>query len=130
MPNTLAHFKIQAAVVVAALSAAGLIAAGAAHAAIDPDFSNPAVAMSGEAVVASGECIAKYVVILDDRSKPAAEIGQRVAKRCSREISRAAGLASWMVGRPEQFSKNLKYTQEELTTATVVRARAARQGSI
>lgn len=130
MRNTLAQFKIHASVVVAALSAVGFVAAGAANAAINPDFSNPAVAMSGEAVVASGTCIAKYVVILDDRSKPAAEIGQRVAKHCAREISRSAGLASWMLGKPEEFSKNLKYTREELTTSSVLRARATRQGSI
>jgi hypothetical protein len=108
----------------------GLIAAGAASAAINPDFSNPAVAMSGEAVIASGTCIAKYVAILDDRSKPAAEIGQLIAQHCAREISRSAGLASWMIGKPEDFSKNLKYMREELTTGAVLRARAAHQGSL
>ncbi len=130
MRITQARFKIAASVAVAALTAAGLVASGAAHAATNPDFSNPAVAMSGEAVVASGTCIAKYAVILDDRTKPAAEIGQRVARRCAREISRSAGLASWMLGRPEEFSKNLKYTREELTTGSVLRSRAARQGGL
>jgi hypothetical protein len=111
---------------VAVLSAAvGLLGSDLASAEINPDFTNPAVAMSGEAVLASGTCIAKYAAIFDDRSKPAAEIGQRVAKRCAKEISRSAGLASWMAGKPEDFAKNLKYTKEDLTTGAVVRMRAA-----
>jgi hypothetical protein len=114
----------------ATLPGAALLASGTAHAAITVDFSNPAVSLSGEAIVASGTCIAKYAAMLDDRSKPAAEIGQRVAQRCAREISRSAGLASWMVGKPEEFSKNLKYTQDELTTNAVVRLRAARQPAL
>jgi hypothetical protein len=130
MSNTSTRIRIATSVALAMLSGGTLFAAGSAGAAINPDFSNPAVAMSGEAVVASGTCIAKYVVILDDRSKPASEIGQRVARRCAREISRSAGLASWMVGRPEEFSKNLRYTQDELTTNAVLRARAARQGTL
>jgi len=130
MRNTPARNTIAASVTLAILSAGALLCASAAGAAVNPDFSNPAVALSGEAVVASGTCIARYVVLLDDRSKPAAEIGQRVARRCSREISRSAGLASWMVGRPEEFSKNLRYTQDELTTNAVLRARAARQGAL
>jgi len=130
MRNTTARFKIATSVALATLSGAALLAAPSAYAAINPDFSNPAVTMSGEAVVASGTCIAKYAVMLDDRSKPAAEIGQRVAKRCAREISRSAGLASWMVGKPEEFRKNLKYTQDELTTNAVMRIRAAHQPAL
>src|ERR1700712_5095594 len=77
---------------------------------IDTDFTNPAVEMTGQALVASGRCIAKYAVKLDDGSKPAPEIGQRIAKQCARQISRSAGLASWMLGKPEEYGKNLKYT--------------------
>jgi hypothetical protein len=130
MRNTLARFKIATSAALATLAGVALLAAGIANAAINPDFSNPAVAMSGQAVVASGTCIAKYAVMLDDRTKPASEIGQRVAKRCAHEISRSAGLASWMVGKPEEFSKNLRYTQDELTTNAVLRLRAARQSGL
>src|ERR1700760_1915395 len=96
-----------------------------AGAAVGPDFANPAVIMSGPAVIASGTCIAKYAAALDDDSKPAAAIGRRVARRCAKEISRSAGLASWMNGKPEDFAKNLKYTQDDLTTGAVIRSRAA-----
>jgi len=34
-------------------------------------------------------------------------------------------LASWMMGKPEEFAKNLKYVREDLTTNTVLRYRAA-----
>jgi hypothetical protein len=101
------------------------LGANFAGAAMSPDFTNPAVIMSGQAVIASGACIAKYASALDDDSKPAAAIGRRVARRCSKEISRSAGLASWMSGKPEDFAKNLKYTQEDLTTGAVMRSRAA-----
>lgn len=103
----------------------GLFAATAALANATVDFSNPATAMSEAAVIASGTCIAKYATALDDRSKPAAEIGRRIAERCAKEISRSAGLASLIVGRPDDYSKNLKYTRDELTTNAVLRARAA-----
>jgi hypothetical protein len=109
----------------AALAAAGLFVAMIANAEAPPNFSNPAIAMSSEAVIASGACIAKYAAALDDQSKSAAEIGQRVARRCAREISRSAGLATWMNGKPQDFAKNLKYAQQDLTTNTVVRYRAA-----
>jgi hypothetical protein len=109
----------------AALAAAGLFVAMIANAEPPPNFSNPAIAMSSEAVIASGACIAKYAAALDDQSKSAAEIGQRVARRCAREISRSAGLATWMNGKPQDFAKNLKYAQQDLTTNTVVRYRAA-----
>jgi hypothetical protein len=109
----------------AVVSAAGLLGSQLANAAIDPDFANPAIAMSGKAVMASGTCIAKYAAMLDDGSKPAALIGQRVAKRCAKEISRSAGLATWMAGKPDEFAKNLKYVRDDLTTGAVVRARAA-----
>jgi hypothetical protein len=107
------------------LPVAALLAAGLAVAEMNTDFSNPAVTLSSEAVIASGTCIAKYASILDDASQPAAQIGEKVAARCSREISRAAGLASWIVGKPEDFAKTLKYTREDLTTGTVERSRAA-----
>jgi hypothetical protein len=108
----------------AALAVAGFFAAMIANAEAAPDFSNPAIAMSSEAVIASGACIAKYAAALDDQSKSAVEIGQRVARRCAKEISRSAGLATWMNGNPENFAKNLKYTQQDLTTNTVLRYRA------
>jgi hypothetical protein len=112
-------------VLAAGLAAAGLFAATLANAEVAPDFSNPAVAMSSAAVIASGACIAKYAAALDDQSKPAAEIGQRVARRCAKAISRSAGLATWMNGKPQDFAKNLKYAQQDLTTNTVLRYRAA-----
>jgi hypothetical protein len=101
-----------------------LLGATLASAADSPDFSNPAVALSSEAVIASGTCIAKYAPLLEDRTRPAEEIGQRIARRCSKQISRSAGLASWMVGKPQEFAKNLKYTRDDLTTRTVLRYRA------
>jgi hypothetical protein len=109
----------------AAFVAAGLFAAMIANAEAPPNFSNPAIAMSSEAVIASGVCMAKYAAALDDQSKSAAEIGQRVARRCAKEISRSAGLATWMNGKPQDFAKNLKYAQQDLTTNTVLRYRAA-----
>src|SRR5258708_23345579 len=108
-----------------ALAAAGLCNAAFAGAATRPDFTNPAVGMSSEAVIASGVCIARYAVILDDPSKPAGQIGRQIAKHCAKEITRSAGLASWMMGKPEEFAKNLKYAREDLTTSTVLRYRAA-----
>ncbi|MGO9992058.1 MAG: hypothetical protein ACLPTF_06040 [Steroidobacteraceae bacterium] len=124
MRVNLTGFKVKNAALTALLSSA-LLGTGVASAAINPDFSNPAIAMTSDAVIASGACIAKYAAILDEPSKPAAEIGQRVAKRCAKEISRSAGLASWMIGKPEEYPKNLKFIQEDLTTSTVVRSRAA-----
>jgi RNA 3'-terminal phosphate cyclase len=108
-----------------ALAAAGLCHATLAGAETKPDFTNPAVGMSSEAVIASGACIARYTAKLDDRSKPAGQIGQQIAKHCAKQIARSAGLASWMMGKPEEFAKNLKYAQEDLTTNTVRRYRAA-----
>ena len=109
------------------ISGSSLAIADVANAAAGPDFSNPAVAISSDAVIASGTCIAKYAVLLEDRSKPAEQIGQRVARRCAAVISRSAGLASWMAGRPDDFAKNLKYMREELTTNTVARIRASKR---
>jgi len=104
---------------------ASLLAAVSARADTAPDFTNPATAISGAAVIASGTCIAKYATSLDDRTKPAQEIAQRIAERCAKEISRSAGLASWMVGKPDEYAKDLKYTSEDLTTNAVLRSRAA-----
>jgi len=109
------------------ISGSSLAIADVANAAAGPDFSNPAVAISSDAVIASGTCIAKYAVLLEDRSKPAEQIGQRVARRCAAVISRSAGLASWMAGRPDDFAKNLKYMREELTTNTVARIRESKR---
>ena len=125
MRNTLNLPKAKHMALAAAFAAAGLLAAAIANAQAAPDFSNPAIAMSSEAVIASGACIAKYAAALDDQSKSAAEIGQKVARRCAKEISRSAGLATWMNGNPENFARNLKYTQQDLTTNTVLRYRAA-----
>jgi hypothetical protein len=125
MRITLNRPKAKHMALVTALTAAGLLSATIANAEVAPDFSNPAIAMSSEAVIASGACIAKYAAALNDQSKSAAEIGQRVARRCAKEISRSAGLATWMNGKPENFAKNLRYTQQDLTTNTVLRYRAA-----
>jgi len=104
---------------------AGLFGTMASNAEVTVDFSNPATAMSGAAVIASGTCIAKFATVLDDPSKSATEIGQLVAQRCAKEISKSAGLASFMVGKPDEYAKNLKYAQEELTTNAVLRLRAS-----
>jgi hypothetical protein len=107
----------------AAAATAGLCVAGVAGAAANPDFTDPAIVMSTEAVIQSGTCIAKFAVRLDDQSRPAAQIGQRIARHCATQISRSAGLASWMAGKPQDFAKNLKYAQEDLTTNAVLRHR-------
>jgi ATP-dependent protease ClpP protease subunit len=109
----------------AVLAAAGLLTARIANAGTALDFSSPAIAMSSEAVIASGVCIAKYAAALDDQSKSAAEIGQRVARRCAKQISRSAALATWMSGKPDDFARNLKYAQQDLTTNTVLRYRSS-----
>jgi hypothetical protein len=80
--------------------------------------------MSSEAVIQSGTCIAQFAAKFDDQSRPAVEIGRRIAKRCATQISRSVGLATWMAGKPQDFAKNLKYAQEDLTTNTVLRHRA------
>src|SRR5450631_956730 len=125
MRSALDGLKSNHTALAAALAAVGLLAATIANAEAAPDFSNPAIAMSSAAVIASGTCIAKYAAALDDQAKSAAEIGQRVAKRCARQISRSVGLATWMTGKPENFARNLKYAQQDLTTNTVLRYRAA-----
>lgn len=122
MRNT---FTLQRVRWAAGLAYVGLFGAMAAHADFTADFANPATAISGEAIIASGTCIAKYAAALDDRRKTPAEIGQAVAQRCAKEISRAAGLTAWMVGKPDDYAKNLQYTREELTTNAVIRLRAA-----
>ena len=112
------------------LSAATLLCAGVAGAAINQDFTNPAVAMSNDAIVASGTCIAKYATRLDNGAKPVADVAQLVANRCAKEISRSAGLAAWMMGKPEDFARNLQYAREELTVTTIQRTRAAKHHEI
>lgn len=124
MHNRSSSWSIKRTIASTALAAAGVLTASLALAAMSPDFTDPAVTMSGEAVIASGTCIAKYAAKLDDPSRPAAEIGQHIAKRCAKQISRSAGLASWMAGKPEDFAKNLKYAREDLTTNAVLRYRA------
>lgn len=111
---------------IAAWALAGLLSAHTVGAAVT-DFANPAVAMSGDAIIASGSCIARYTTTLDDGSKPVVSIGRLVARHCAREISRAAALAAWMAGKPEDFAENLRYTQQDLTTATVLRHRAVKR---
>ncbi len=122
MRNFVSLKNVRVATVLAA--GVGLVAAMTAGAEVTADFSNPATAISGAAVIASGTCIAKFATALDDRSKPATEIAQLVAQRCAKEISKSAGLASWMVGKPDDYAKNLKYVREELTTNAVLRLRA------
>jgi len=104
---------------------AALTAAAAAASAGDLDFSNPAVALSSDAVVASGSCIAKYTVRLDDPSQSAELIAGQVAEHCAKEISLAAGMSAFLEGKPEDYAKNLKYAQEELTKNAVMRHRTA-----
>ena len=103
--------------------AVGVLIAGIASAA-ELDFSNPAVVLSSKAVVDSGACIARFTVQLNDASKSVADVAQAVAKRCDKEIALSAGLASLMVGKPEDFSANLKYARDELTARAVERYRA------
>jgi hypothetical protein len=95
--------------------------------AADLDFSNPAVALSGKAIVDSGACIAKYTVQLNDASQSVAAVAAAVAKRCDREISLSAGLAAFLAGNPADFSENLKYAREDLTAHAVERYRANMQ---
>jgi hypothetical protein len=105
--------------------AASLLGTELSFAAVEQDFSNPAIALSNQALVETGTCIARYAVELDDGSSPAAAVGRQVAAHCAKQISLSAGLASWMSGRPEDFSKNLQYGREDLTTNAVLRHRAA-----
>jgi len=105
---------------------AGLCFSAIAPAA-DLDFSNPAVALSGKAIVDSGACIAKYTVQLNDASQTVAAVAAAVAKRCDREIALSAGLAAFLAGKPEDFSENLKYAREDLTAHAVERYRANAQ---
>ncbi len=105
--------------------AAGLLGADLSLAAVEQDFSNPAIALSNEALVQTGTCIAHYAVKLDDGASPAAVVGRQVAARCAKQISLSAGLASWMSGKPGDYSKNLQYGREDLTTNAVLRHRAA-----
>jgi len=104
---------------------AALTATATTASAADLDFSNPAVALSSDAVVASGSCIAKYTVRLDDLSISAEVIAGQVAEHCAKEISLAAGMSAFLAGKPEDFTKNLKYVQEELTKNAVMRHRTA-----
>lgn len=89
------------------------------------DFANPAVNITNEAMVASGACIARSISELDDGSKAAPYVAKLVAARCAKQISRSVGLATLMVGKPDEYAKNLRYTNEELTANAVVRARAS-----
>jgi hypothetical protein len=110
-----------------------LIAVGASFclaaiaSAADLDFSNPAVALSGKAIVDSGACIAKYTVQLNDASQSVAAVAAAVAKRCDREISLSAGLAAFLAGKPGDFAENLKYAREDLTAHAVERYRTNTQ---
>jgi len=114
----------------ALLSVVTVLATGVSGAAINQDFTNPAILMSNDAIVASGTCIAKYAARLDDGARSVADVAQLVAQRCAKEISRSAGLAAWMMGKPEDFAKNVQYTREELTVTTVERTRAAKRREI
>lgn len=105
---------------------AGLLGASIAGAA-DVDFANPAVDVAAQATIESGSCIAKYTAMLFDASQPAEAVASQVAQHCQKEIARAAGLAAFMEGRPQDFAKNLKYIQETLTANAVVRYRESTQ---
>jgi hypothetical protein len=80
-----------------------------------------------QAIVASGNCIAKYAGIYEDAALPATEVGQKIAGRCAKQIARAAQAATRLSGKPEELAQNLKYAREDLTTGTVERARASKQ---
>jgi hypothetical protein len=107
------------------LLAIGLAGAARTASAGDLDFSNPGVAITADAIIASGACIAKYAALLDDGSMPAAEVGKRVANQCSTLISRSAGMAALVSGKPDAFASDLQYMRDALTTNAVVRLRAA-----
>lgn len=84
-----------------------------------------AIAMTNEAMVATGSCVAKYVGRLDNRSLEPAVVAKQVAARCQRTIARSVGLATMMTGRPDDYAKNLAYINAVFTTNAVVRSRAA-----
>jgi hypothetical protein len=60
---------------------------------------------------------------LDDPAKSPEVVAGQVAEHCAKEISLAAGLSAFLEGKPEDYTKNLKYAQEELTKNAVVRHR-------
>jgi hypothetical protein len=62
---------------------------------------------------------------LDDPSQSAELIAGQVAEHCAKEISLAAGMSAFLEGKPEDYAKNLKYAQEELTKNAVMRHRTA-----
>src|ERR1700682_6495561 len=85
-----------------ALAALGLCNVTIAGAETEPDFTNPAVGMSSQAVIASGACIARYTVILDAPWKPAGLIGRQIAKALregNRSIRRIGFLDDGQTGR-------------------------------
>jgi hypothetical protein len=106
-----------------ALLASGGLFGGAANA--DVDAQNPILAMTHEAIVASGLCIARYAQTSDDML-PAYVAAKRVAQSCETEISRSAGLVTYMGGNPELFATNLQYIKETMTLNTISRLRAAK----
>ena len=88
---------------------------------------NPAIAMTNEAMVATGACVAKYVGRLDNASLEPAAVAKQVAARCQHLITRSVGLATLMSGRPNDYAKNLEYINAVFTTNAVVRARAVKR---
>ena len=86
---------------------------------------DPAIAMTNEAMVATGSCVAKYVGRLDKSGLEPAVVAKQVAARCQRMIARSVGLATMMTGRPDDYAKNLAYMNVVFTTNAVVRSRAA-----
>ena len=114
MKNVLTRVTMQPAAAFAALS---LTLIGASANATHANARGPA------AIIASGACISKYVTVLDDGAKSAADVGHLVAARCARQISHAAHAAAIMNGQPDQFASNFKYMSEKLTVTSVERAR-------
>lgn len=85
---------------------------------------NPAIAMTNEAMVATGTCVAKYVNRLDNANLEPTAVAKQVAARCQHTIARSVGLATLMSGRPDDYAKNLEYINAVFTTNAVVRSRA------
>jgi hypothetical protein len=93
--------------------------------ALGQELQNPAIAMTNEAMVATGTCVAKYVSRLDNSSLEPEAVAKQVAARCRQLISRSVGLATMMSGRPDDYAKNLEYINAVFTTNAVVRSRAS-----
>jgi hypothetical protein len=112
-------------VISALLASAWLVSYAVSNQAQAQELQNPATAITNEAMVATGACVAKYVGRLDDGNLEPAAVAKQVAARCQHEIIRSVGLVTQMSGRPDDYAKNLAYINAVFTTNAVVRFRAA-----